>query len=80
MRWKACNSTLMTVCPLLLHLAAALSAHRECRIVQLCAQLLGAFSLAPGVFLSIFLRARVRSMRLLTSLTAVCAMLLPRKH
>ena len=61
MRCKACNSTLMTVCPLLLQLAAALSAHHECITVLLCAQLLlGAFSLASGVFLSISLRARVR--------------------
>ena len=70
----------MTVCPLLRQLAAALSAHHECIIVQLCAQLIGAFSLDPGVFLNISLRARVRSMRLLATLTAVYAMLLPCKH
>ena len=79
MRWKPYNSTLMAVCTLLLHLTVALSAHHECIIVQLCAQLLGAFSLAPWVFLSISWRARVRSMRLIATLTAVCAVLLPRK-
>jgi hypothetical protein len=77
-RCEAFNSTFMAVCPLLLQLAAALSAHHECRIVLLCAQLLGAFSLASGVFLSLSLRVRVRWMRLLVTLTAVCAVLLPR--
>ena len=80
MRWKAYNSTLMTVCPLLLQLAAPLSAHHECTTVQLRAQLLGAFSLAPGVFLSGSLRARARSMRLIATLLVVCATLLPCKH
>ena len=64
-RWKACNSTLMAVYSLLLQLAAALSAHHECRIVLLSAQLLGEFSLLPEVLMSSFLRARARWMRLL---------------
>jgi len=40
------------LCALLLQLAAALSAHHECRIVLLSAQLLGDFSLLPGVLMS----------------------------
>jgi len=76
--WKTCNSTLMVVYSLLLQLAAALNAHHECRMLLLSAQLLGAFFLVPGVFLSSFLRARVRWMRLLMTLTAVCAVLLSR--
>ena len=78
MRWEACNSTLMAVCSSLLQLAASLSAHHECIIVLLSAQLLGVPSLVPGVFLSSFLRARARWMRLLMTLTAVCAVLLSR--
>jgi hypothetical protein len=44
--------------------------------VLLGAQLLGAFFLAPGVFLSSSLRARALWMRFLMTLTAVCAVLL----
>jgi len=43
------------LCALLLQLAAALSAHHECRIVLLSAQLLGVFSHIPGVFSEQFL-------------------------
>ena len=78
MHWKPCNSTLMAVYSLLLQRAAALSAHHECRMLLLSAQLLGAFFLVPGVFLSSFLRARARWMCLLMTFTAVCAVLLSR--
>ena len=47
-------------------------------VVGMSAQLLGAFFLVPGVFLSSFLRARARWMRLLMTLTAVRAVLLSR--
>ena len=63
MRWEACNSTLMAVCSSLLQLAASLSAHHECIIVLLSAQLLGVPSLVPGVFLSSSFRARACLMR-----------------
>ena len=47
-------------------------------VVGMSAQLLGAFFLVPGVFLSSFLRARACWMRLLMTLTAVRAVLLSR--
>jgi len=59
-------------------IVAALSARHECRMVLLSAQLLDAFFLVPGVFLSSSLRARARWMRLLMTLTAVRAVLLSR--
>jgi len=59
-------------------IAAALSARHEFRMVLLSAQLLDAFFLVPGVFLSSSLRARARWMRLLMTLTAVRAVLLSR--
>ena len=78
--WKLCNSTLMAVYYLLLQLAAALSAHHECKIELLSAQSLGAFSLVPGLFQSSSLRARACWMRLLMILTAACVVLLLRMY
>jgi len=46
---------LMAVYSLLLQLAAALSAHHECRMLLLSAQLLGAFFLVPGVSVLLYL-------------------------
>ena len=81
---KGRNKALTTVCTLLLHLFTALSAHHRFRTV-LSRAFLHVFSFS-GVFLSGSLRARALSMlrsvsmRLIATLPAVCAALLPRKH